>query len=61
MPTYLVIGRIGAVLGVSFTAAAAIFFLIGGLFLPALISALLILPFAALFPIVESLAARRAG
>ena len=58
VPTYLVLGRISAVVGVSFAAAAAIFFLVGGLFLPALISLVLIVPFAALMPLVERLAAR---
>ena len=61
VPVYLVVGRISAVLGMSFAAAAGIFFLIGGLFVPALIAALLILPFAVLMPLVETVAARRRG
>ena len=59
VPIYLVIGRITAVLGMSFAAAAAIFFLIGALWMPALVAALFILPFAALMPLVETLAAKR--
>ncbi len=58
VPIYLVLGRISAVVGVSFAAAATIFFLVGGLLLPALISLVLIAPFAALMPLVERLAGR---
>ncbi len=58
VPVYLVIGRISAVFGLSVALASAIFFLIGGLFLPALIALLLALPFAALMPLVETLATR---
>jgi hypothetical protein len=60
VPIYLVIGRITAVLGMSFAAAAAIFFLIGALWVPALVAAVLIVPFAALMPLVESLAGKHA-
>ena len=43
-PTYLIVGRIGAVLGLSLAAALGILFLIGGFFVESLISFLIAAP-----------------
>ena len=48
-----------SVLGMSFMAAGALFFLIGGLWTEALVAGLLVIPFVALMPLVELLASKR--
>lgn len=58
-PTYLVIGRILAVIGMSVAAAAAILFLVGGFITEALIAFVIAIPFAALMRAIEVLAIRR--
>ena len=58
-PVYLVIGRILAVLAMSFAAAAAILFAIGGFFTHALIAIAIAIPFAALMRGIEVMAWRR--
>ena len=58
-PVYLVIGRILAVVGMSFAAAGAILFAIGGFFTYALIAFLIAIPFAALMRGIEMMAMRK--
>ena len=58
-PTYLVIGRIIAVVGMSVAAAASILFLIGAFMMEALLAFLVVVPFALLMRLIEVTAARR--
>lgn len=56
-PPYLAIVRIGAVIGMSATIAFGLFLLIAALWLPALVSLALSLPFFAVMRLVERIAA----
>ncbi|MSQ61225.1 MAG: hypothetical protein EXR43_01405 [Dehalococcoidia bacterium] len=58
-PVYLVIGRILVVLAMSFAAAAAILFAIGGYFTYALVAIAIAIPFAALMRGIEIMAWRK--
>lgn len=57
IPPYLLVARIGSVLGMSFALAIGLLLLIGGLMLPALVAFLLFLPSLALMVVVERHAA----
>ncbi len=57
-PSYLIIGRISAVIGMSFAAAFAILFLFGGWYLEALIALVLVAPFVGLMRFLEVWATR---
>jgi hypothetical protein len=57
IPPYLLVARIGSVLGMSFALAIGLLLLIGGLVLPALVALLLFVPSLALMVAVERHAA----
>jgi hypothetical protein len=57
IPPYLLVARIGSVLGMSFALAIGLLLLIGGLLLPALIAFLLFIPSIVLMIVVERHAA----
>jgi hypothetical protein len=61
MPLGIVIARITVVSGMSFAAAAAIFFLVGGLWLPALVGVGATVFFLALMFFIERSAEARKG
>lgn len=56
LPPYVLVARIGAVLGMSFSLAVGLLLLIGGLILPSLISFVLFVPSFALMLLAERLA-----
>ena len=58
-PVYLVIGRILAVIGMAFAAAAAILFAIGGYFTYALGALIIAIPFAVAMRWIEIIAMRK--
>lgn len=60
-PTFLIVGRICAVIGMSFAAALAILFLVGGFFVWALVSLVAIVPFVGLMRVLEVAATRGEG
>ena len=57
IPPYLLVARIGSVLGMSFALAIGLLLLIGGLFLPAAVALVLFIPSLALMVFVERHAA----
>ncbi|MDA0364558.1 MAG: hypothetical protein O3B31_06745 [Chloroflexi bacterium] len=59
IPPYLLVARIGSVLGMSFALAIGLLLLIGGLMLPALVAFLLFIPSLALMVVVERHAAEQ--
>jgi hypothetical protein len=61
IPPYLLVARIGSVLGMSFALAIGLLLLIGGLVLPALIAFVLFIPSLALMVFVERHAAAQPG
>ncbi|MEX2228119.1 MAG: hypothetical protein WEB13_00625 [Dehalococcoidia bacterium] len=61
IPPYLLVARIGSVLGMSFALAIGLLLLIGGLVVPAVVAFLLFVPSLALMVFVERHAAAQPG
>lgn len=59
LPPYVLVARIGSILGMSFALAIGLLLLIGGWFLPSLVAFLCFVPSFALMAIVERKAATR--
>ena len=61
IPPYVLVARIGSILGMSFALALGLLLLIGGLLLPALVAFVAFLPSLAVMVYAERLAARAAA
>ena len=59
-PPYVLVARIGSILGMSFALAIGLLLLIGGWWLPSLVAFLCFIPSFAIMAFVERVAARRA-
>lgn len=61
IPPYVLVARIGSILGMAFSIAVGLLFLIGGLVLPAFVAFLLFIPSFGIMVLVERRAAASRG
>jgi hypothetical protein len=61
IPPYVLVARIGSILGMAFSIAVGLLFLIGGLVVPALIAFVLFVPSFGIMVLVERRAAASRG
>ena len=61
VPAYVLVARIGSILGMSLSLAIGLLFLIGGFIVPALVAFLMFIPAFAIMLFAERLAASSGG